>query len=291
MIKIAEYAGLCSGVCYSLSQLEKAIYDNPDRTIAMYGPIVHNESVLRNYSHKGVKLIHSHYDKNIDMIDIVVTRAHGILKQDYQSLLEKKFMVIDGSCPKINKIKRVVIHDSNAGMTIIYYGKKDHPETQHILSNIPKKYHFISGIEDIEDIRFTDDLYSLYCQTTMNKEKFDDISDRVSRKHPNMEINNCICKATRERQEAAEKLAKEVEFMIVIGGRQSSNTKELYNICRNHTFTILVHDSLEVQDLGILKTYAKQFHDKRIGITAGASTPDYEIDYILNEIKNHMKLL
>ncbi len=274
-ITIAEHSGFCSGVKYSISLLDMAIKKYPRKRIAMYGPIVHNESVIGHYKKRDVDVVNSAADAKSK--DIIVTRAHGITKQEREAL-EKDAIIIDGTCPKIQKIRHNAIMDSKDSMTLIYYGKADHPETAHVLSYIPNDKHFISCEADIEDIKFNrDERYSLYCQTTMNNNMFKDIAYRLEELCMSIRINRCICPATINRQKAAKELAQLVDYMIVIGGHNSSNTKELYNICKEYTETMLINNASQLKTIKNIK---------RIGITAGASTPDYDIKEVVTTIKS-----
>lgn len=273
-IIIAKHTGFCSGVKYSIGLLDKAIESNPGKKIAMYGPIVHNESVINHYKGLGIDLINS-ADEIINQ-DIVVTRAHGITKKEKDALEDKQVVVIDAVCPKIQKIRHNVLNDAEDGHVIIYYGKKGHPETEHILSYITGYQYLMISADAAYELKLSPEKsYSLYCQTTMDKDKFDEIANLVGELCKDKKINQCICPATINRQKAAKELAQEGDMMIVIGGSNSSNTRELYNICNKHTKTELINNSQQIKNMPFTG---------KIGITAGASTPYNDIKEVVTLI-------
>lgn len=269
-IVIGEYAGFCYGVERAV---ETAKQETLNGSIFCLGEIVHNQNVIDGLEKIGVKFI-----DNIDEAsDKVLIRAHGVPKQIYQKAKEKNITLIDATCPSVLKIHKIVEEYSKKGYYIILTGKKDHPEIIGIESYCGTKYKIISDKEELsslfEELKKEKNIL-LISQTTYSIKKFDEIEqilkERIN-KETNFEIKKTICASTNNRQHEAEKIAKQVDFMIVIGDKRSSNSNKLYDVsckyCQNVSF-ISNSDDL---DLNKIKKYQK------VGVIAGASTPKEDI--------------
>lgn len=277
-IEIGKSSGFCSGVNLCINSLEKEM--NGDDKIYCLGDIIHNRQVVEHFKEKGLVIIDSL--RNIERGSKVVVRAHGIAKEIYEQANEKGIKLIDLTCPKVFNIRNLIKDDINEETLIILIAKKNHPET---ISTISFCGNNSKIIEDEEDIYLNIDKMNKYkklviiAQTTFNEILFNkyvdiikkNISDKI-----NVVVKNTICNATSTRQKEVGLLSKRKECMIIIGGRNSSNTKKLYDIasinCPN-TFMIETKDDLNISEIN-------KFND--IGIMAGASTPKQIVDEVVD---------
>ena len=269
-IVIGEYAGFCYGVERAV---ETAKQETLSGSIFCLGEIVHNQNVIDSLEKIGVKFI-----DNIDEAkEKLLIRAHGIQKQIYEKAKERNIELIDATCPSVLKIHNIAEEYSNKGYYIILTGKKDHPEVIGIESYCGTKYKIISDKEELVDLFKEIDKEKnilLISQTTYSIEKFDEIEkilkERIN-KEINFEIKKTICASTNNRQLEAEKIAKQVDFMIVIGDKRSSNSNKLYGVCCKYCQNVLFISNSDELDLNKIKKYQK------VGVIAGASTPKEDI--------------
>ena len=280
---LADTAGFCFGVQRAVDTVYKEI-ENAKTTashIYTYGPIIHNEQVVEDLEKKGVKVINS-----IDEFDklergTVIIRSHGVSKQIYDIIDDKGFNIVDATCPFVKKIHKTVYEKSNEGYEIVIIGNDNHPEVEGIKGWCFSKTTVINKEEDLDDFfKNAGDKICIVSQTTFNYKKFNYLVEIICKKLYDIIVVNTICNATNERQLEARKVAKSVDTMIVIGGKSSSNTQKLYEICKeeckNTYYVQTVHD---LQDLKLLPS-------NKIGITAGASTPKN----IIEEVQNYVRI-
>lgn len=283
-IKKAEYAGFCFGV----SRAMKLIYDavgKRDKTICMIGPIIHNPNIIEDLNSKGVKTVSCAFEVNSD--ETAVIRAHGITKEEQEKLIEKNIDYIDTTCPFVKKIHNTVSNAEKENKGVIIIGDPNHPEVIGIKSYNKNSYVFKDDNELKEYTQNNENLinmpFEMVAQTTLNMEIWKKCCKYAEKVYTNCHISDTICSATEERQKAASKLSKNCDAMIVIGGRTSSNTNKLYQICKNYCEnTFHIENASELD-----KNYFKSFN--YVGITAGASTPDSIIKEVINtmaEINN-----
>lgn len=266
-VTLAKSAGFCFGVKRAVETVYQSIEEkNPVYT---YGPIIHNDEVVNDLEKKGVKVI-----KTLEELDdipkgTVIIRSHGISKQEYDTIKEKGFEIVDATCPFVKKIHKSVLEHSMDGKEIVIIGNADHPEVQGIKG---WSVHSCTVIETVEEAqKFTiskDKKVCIVAQTTFNYKKFKDLVEIISKKGYDILALNTICNATEERQTEARQLAKVSDAMIVIGGKQSSNTQKLYEICKSECDDTYYIQTLVDLDLEKLKSF------RSVSITAGASTPN-----------------
>ena len=280
-IVLAEHAGFCFGV----ERAVQSVYEKlkTGRPIYTYGPIVHNEEVVRELEEKGVKVIKDEDDleRTVPEKDaIIIIRAHGVSEAVYNKLADKGFEVVDATCPFVKKIHRTVMQESSLGREILIVGDPDHPEVQGIKGWIKGKSKIFQNLSDAEKFSpNADSGYTLVSQTTFQSKKFQEIVAIFEKKEYNVNVVNTICNATEERQRAAESLASKADAMIVIGSHTSSNTKKLFEICKNcceNTFYVQTPDDLDTGRLASANL---------VGITAGASTPQKLIEEVQNNVR------
>ena len=301
-IKIAKNSGFCFGVKKAIEIAEEVAKSNK-KNIYVYGQLVHNEQVIKNLENEGIVFV-----ENINEIPqnaVTVLRAHGEPGTTYQILEQKSIIkgknLNDATCPLVTLVHNVAIKLKNNDYEVIIFGKHDHPEAIGTSYHLKGKDTFI--VEHAEDsdlivdyIRKTDyQKYAIISQTTMSvygyKKLVDDVNSKMSSgKFEEIPLNmrdlskkfgyvDTICNPTKQRQTDTEELAGECNVVIIIGGLNSSNSKELYAKCRE--FGV---ESYFIQSDEQLKKEWFQGKEK-IGVTAGASTPDYLIDDVVERIK------
>ncbi|MDO4939002.1 MAG: 4-hydroxy-3-methylbut-2-enyl diphosphate reductase [Lachnospiraceae bacterium] len=281
-IIVAKTAGFCFGVNRAIDmvtgELEKNAAGKTDVQVCTLGPIVHNELVTGELTSKGVRIIDSPDQPGRGQT--VVIRAHGIAKQDEEMLGQRGFAVVDATCPFVKKIHDIVRREGDAGRTVIIVGNPDHPEVRGIAGRCSGPNFVIESFRDFKKMKLPlDKSYSLVAQTTFNYEKLSEIIDNLQKLKYDIRCFNTVCNATYERQREAASIAAKVDAMIVIGSRNSSNTRKLYDICKekcNVTVLIQTMDDLTCADFNSVNS---------IGITAGASTPKH----IIEEVQTYVR--
>ena len=281
-IIIGKTAGFCFGVSNAVNKTEEQLKNK--NNVFCLGELVHNKQVTKELESKGLIVI-----DNIEKAKRnVIIRAHGEPKETYKKANELEIDTLDLTCPKVLKIHKIAEEYANNGFYILLIGQKKHPETIGTISYCGENSEVIEKEEDIENI--LNKFYStninkllVIAQTTFSLEKFNNITsiiqEEVNNKQIELEIKRTICNATKLRQQETEKIAKNVDVMIIIGGKHSSNTNKLYEICREHckkSILIETKDELNIDDIKKLQ---------KIGIMAGASTPKKSIDLVVEKLK------
>jgi 4-hydroxy-3-methylbut-2-enyl diphosphate reductase len=300
---VAEHAGFCFGVTKAVDTVYEQIAKKSDGenvgNIYTYGPIIHNETVVSDLEKKGVSVIDSIDDlksladrfeesrKNGSSDEdkakgTIVIRSHGVTRE-VQELIEKTGLdVIDATCPFVKRIHKVVLEESNKGASIIVVGSANHPEVEGIVSYVNGKVFVIDGPESAAKFSENKETnYTVVAQTTFNKKKFQETVEIFKNNGYNINIVNTICNATDERQTEAEEIASRADAMIVIGGAHSSNSRKLYEICKEKCADTYFIQTLEDLHLNLTGNV------KLIGITAGASTPKNIIEEVQNYVRTN----
>lgn len=278
-IRVAKSAGFCFGVKNAVEAVERAVKSGTK--VYTYGEIIHNEVVVEKFSKLGVKVIES-VDDIENNVGSVVIRSHGVGLAVYEKLRSKNIEIIDATCPFVKRIQRLVEKESLNKKTVIIIGDEKHPEIQGIIGHCHGEYLVVSSVEEAKklDLDKEKSLITIV-QTTFLLNNFQDIVAILAKKgYYNNDVHNTICDATTNRQRETLELAKVSDFMIVVGGKNSSNTYKLYEIAKaNCKNTLLIQDSK-----GLVNT-TLQSKDS-IGITAGASTPNIIIEEVHTECLN-----
>ena len=275
-IIVGKYSGFCAGVKYTIDKA-KEIINNNDKVYCL-GEIVHNEEVIKELESKGMITVYDIHD--IPDGAKVIFRAHGESAKVYEEAKKKNLEIFDLTCGKIK-----IIHDNISKVLdkfIIIIGKKDHPE-------IIGTYGFTHDAYIISDTSDIDECYKAYLkqdkkdiyiisQTTYSSIKFDEIVKMIKKKFKaDVTVNKSICNATEKRQEEVIEIAKKVAYMLIIGGKNSSNTKELYNLAKQYCDNVFLYQTVD----DINESFPR---NAKIGIMAGASTPDTVVDKIIKYI-------
>ena len=283
-LTIAKSAGFCFGVTRAVNMVYEAI-EKENVPIYTYGPIIHNDEVVKDMEKKGVTVINNLDELSSHEKGVMIIRSHGISKAEYDRIKNCGFEVLNATCPFVSKIHRYVEDYSSKGYDIIIVGSPKHPEVCGIKGWADEKCHvtIINSPEDAEN--FTKNSTKKLCivsQTTFNYNKFQDIVEIIAKKGYDITVLNTICNATEVRQTEARKVAQCSDVMIVIGDRHSSNTQKLFEICKNeckNTYYIQTSDEMD---------YTKIRSNNNVGITAGASTPNNIIEEVSKNVRNEL---
>ena len=285
-VKVAKTAGFCFGVQRAVDKVYELIDSCQDRLFTL-GPIIHNEEVVNDLEKKGVRVASEEELKTLPKGSTVVIRSHGVGKKVYDQLKECGLSYVDVTCPFVLKIHRIVEKESKAGSHIVIIGDPDHPEVVGICGWCIGPYTVIRTKQDALDFVPPEGKnVCIVSQTTFNYNKFKDLVEILRKKrYDNTVLNilnilNTICNATEERQREAKSIAGEVDTMLVVGGRHSSNTQKLFEICKKecgNTYYIQTPVDLD-SDMFQCSSY--------VGITAGASTPKK----IIEEVQEHVRI-
>ena len=284
-VKVAETAGFCFGVQRAVDRVYELIGSDA-APIYTLGPIIHNEEVVSDLEKKGVAVI---CEKDLGSLKggTVVIRSHGVGRRVYNTIRKYGLGYVDVTCPFVLKIHKIVERESSRGAHIVIIGDPDHPEVQGICGWCQGPYTVIRNAEDAEKFNISPEKeVCVVSQTTFNYNKFKDLVEILCKKRYDnnvlniLNILNTICNATEERQKEAKAIAGEVDTMLVVGGRHSSNTQKLFEICKKecgNTYYIQTPVDLD----------SEMFHrSSYVGITAGASTPKK----IIEEVQEHVRV-
>jgi 4-hydroxy-3-methylbut-2-enyl diphosphate reductase len=271
----AQKAGFCMGVDLALDKLDALIQKSATgETIYILGAIIHNPQVIKDYAEKGVITVQSPDD--VPAGSTVVIRAHGIPKGIREALSNRGVEIVDATCPKVTAACRLIEKHAGEKTTLLLYGEESHPEVQCLLSYAAGEAVVFDSKDECE--RLTLDPNKKYClaaQTTQDMESLQSIIDYLQhRKELNITILQTICDATKQRQEEALRIADQVDFVIVAGGYESSNTRRLVQVIKTHGTKALHIETANELPFEELRQY------RRIGLTAGASTPKEIVDEI-----------
>ena len=278
-VELAKSAGFCFGVEKAVNTVyEEAKKGN--EIVYTLGPIIHNEEVVKDMKKRGVEAV-----KIEDLASLpkgtVIIRSHGVSRDVYNFVKNSGHRVVDATCPFVKKIHAIVSVQSGKGKTVVIIGNPDHPEVMGIKGWGDKNTYAVENIEQFINLGLKkDEEIIIVAQTTFNHKKFQEIIDKISLLGYDVRCFNTICNATQERQAEAKNIASNVDAMIVIGDKKSSNTGKLVEICQEECKNTVFIQTLE--DLN----YDALLSVDSVGITAGASTPKHIIEEVQNIVRS-----
>ena len=275
---LAKSAGFCFGVQRAMD----TVYAEADKkNVYTYGPIIHNTEVVNELESKGVKAVNDISEIPEPEKSTVIIRSHGVSKAVYESIKNSGAKIVDATCPFVLKIHKIVKDASAEGDQIVIIGNEKHPEVEGIMGWSETPVHVVDTVEKAEKLKLDKSKNArVVSQTTFNYKKFQDIVDIFSKKSYDIDVMNTICNATEERQTEAGTIARQSDAMLVIGGKHSSNTQKLYEICRKECENTYFIQTLDDLDLKQLQSF------RSVGITAGASTPNNIIKEVQSYVRN-----
>jgi len=270
-VKRAAKAGFCFGVKNALDMAERTA--ETSHAVSL-GPLIHNQQVVKRLAERGIQVV-----EDLDELtnqQALIIRSHGVAPIVYRGAENKGIQVVDATCPFVQKAQRLAAESAKMGQQVIVMGDKLHPEVQGILGWAGEEAIPIQTVEEAKELPFYPHL-AVLAQTTQLAENFAGIVEELKSHTQDLVVHNTICNATAERQKAARELAEMVDVMVVVGGRNSANTRKLASICSKRTKTYLIETAEELEDVW--------FKEVRIaGLTAGASTPDWIIEEVYKKM-------
>lgn len=273
-ILVAEHAGVCYGVERALNKAYEAA-GQATAPVNTLGPLIHNPRVVRELEDAGVGLAVSLSDCKGGT---VVVRAHGVVPQTIEDARDRGLEVVDATCPYVKKVHHAASRLSAEGYQVLVVGESGHPEVEGIMGHAGHGARVVSDVEDIDGLELGDRV-GVVVQTTQTDERLAQVSAALVARCREVRVVNTICKATHERQQSAAALACSVDAMIVIGGKNSGNTRRLYQICAEscaRTYHIESSDELDPAWFDACS---------RVGVTAGASTPAAHINQVIELLR------
>lgn len=292
-ITIGKTAGFCYGVKRAVEGSIYQIENNKNQQIYCLGELVNNKQVVLELEKKGIKFIQEIEEIKEENAKLII-RAHGTTKEIYEKAKEKNIEIIDYTCPNVLKVHKIAEEYQKQGYYIFLTGTENHPEIIGTKSYCGKNFNIITTEEDLEKAikeykKTKIKKLLLISQTTYSVKKFENIKNTLNErinKENDLVIKNTICLTTEQRQKEAKELSTKVNKMIIIGGKNSSNTKKLYETaiekCKN---TICIETKTELEKIEKLEE-TDNSNIEKIGIMAGASTPQNIIDEVVNYINN-----
>ncbi|QGY38864.1 4-hydroxy-3-methylbut-2-enyl diphosphate reductase [Pseudodesulfovibrio cashew] len=278
-VKLAETAGFCMGVDLALRRLDKLVKAAKGKPIHILGPIIHNPQVLKRYAEQGVIIAET--PEEVPSGACVVIRAHGITREVEEALRKRNVVIKDATCPRVKKAQLLIQRHTGEDRELLLYGEADHPEVKGLVS-YARDGHFLFGSpEELEAYPLSPEKkYVLAAQTTQDRVLFEMIAEKL-RTTPDLDvlILETICDATKLRQNEANQLARQVDFMVVVGGYNSGNTRRLAQVAEENGTPCRHVETVDDLDLKELRGYGS------VGVTAGASTPRRLIDQVIAALK------
>jgi len=277
-VRLAKTAGFCMGVRRAMDIVLDAISGKDN--IYTYGPLVHNLQAIEMLESRGVKIINV---LNETLSGTVVIRAHGITPQEQARMKEMDLKVLDATCPKVTKVQSIIKRQTKEGYHIIIIGDREHPEVVGLLGFSQNRGMVVSSVEEVDELPKDMERVSLVAQTTQDISEFKKISAKVQERFTEVRVFNTICDSTSKKQREVTHLAKKVDGIVVIGGRNSGNTQRLVKISESTgvpTLHVETENELKLEELANWNI---------IGVTAGASTPNWMINRVVDRIESFQK--
>ena len=279
-IIIGKTAGFCFGVKRAVEGCLKEFSKSNEKVYCL-GELVHNAEVVRQIENKGIRII-TDIDEIKEENSKLIIRAHGVDKKIYDKAKQKNLNILDFTCPFVSKIHKIAEEYKEKNYYIFLIGSKTHPEIIGTASHCGNNYSIIENEAETENeinklVKTNFKNLLVITQTTFSTNKLERIEKIIKERidsNINLVIKNTICNATEQRQIETEMLSMQVDFMIIVGGKNSSNTKKLYEIAQKYTESLLIETAQEI-DLTKIKNYS------RVGIMAGASTPKKSIESVV----------
>ncbi|MDD2276878.1 MAG: 4-hydroxy-3-methylbut-2-enyl diphosphate reductase [Smithellaceae bacterium] len=276
-IKLAKTAGFCMGVRRAVDTVLDVSQHETGRKIYTYGPLIHNPQTIELLKNRGITAI-KHIDEIADPKNaLLVIRAHGIAPGDRRKIKESGVKIIDATCPKVGYVQAIIKKHTALDYTVVIAGDREHPEVDGLWGYTEGRGVIVSTLEDAEKIPAMEKV-CIVAQTTQDSDHYREIVRKIQKKNPRAVVFNTICSSTEKRQEEIISLAAEMDALFVVGGKNSANTRRLADLARKQnttTFHIETVRELKNIDLGPYKS---------IGVSAGASTPNWIIDQITDHL-------
>lgn len=273
-VVLAKNAGFCMGVRRAVETTLEMVQKTKGE-IATFGPLIHNPQVLELLEQQGVRIIEDIPEKASGTI---IIRAHGVPPQKKRRLEAIGAQVEDATCPRVLKVQAIIEKYKNQGYATIIIGDRDHAEVEGLMGYTGSTGQVVSSVGEVAGLVLTGP-YIIVSQTTQDEKAFEEIKEAILAKFPEGKVFNTICDSTHKRQEEVRQLCHEVDALIVVGGKASANTKRLGDIAQGLGCPVFMVETEDDLDLPALRNY------KRVGVTAGASTPNWVIAKVVEVLE------
>lgn len=274
-IVLAESLGFCMGVKRAVDMAYRALEKNPGEPVVTLGPLIHNTQEIDRLQHDGIRVADQ---SSLPASGTVIIRAHGVAPQAYEELKSRGLRIMDGTCPYVHYSQRKAIELHRDGYTVVIVGDKDHPEIRGILGYIDDQGYAVKTVEEVRQLPPLQRI-GVIAQTTISPRKYQQVIDALRERAAELKVCETICDATEENQKAIRNLSTEVDLLLVIGGRHSANSNKLVEAAREHCpASFLIETSSEI-DPALLRGV------RRVGVSAGASTPDWLIQQVVERLR------
>jgi len=274
-IVLADSLGFCMGVKRAVDMAYRAIDKADSQQVVTLGPLIHNTQEIERLEKDGIRVAD---EDSIPENSAVIIRAHGVTPQAMQSLKSRGLKIMDGTCPYVHYSQRKALELREAGYTVVIAGDRNHPEIRGILGYINDEAYVVKTVEDVRKLPALDRVGTI-AQTTISPKKYQAIIEALSAAARELKVCETICDATEENQKAIRELSAEVEMLYVIGGQHSANSNKLVETAREkcpRATLIETAGEINPEDLrGV----------SRVGISAGASTPDWMIQSVVERLR------
>ena len=274
-IVLAESLGFCMGVKRAVDMAYRALEKNPGEPVVTLGPLIHNTQEIERLQRDGIRVSDQ---ADLPTSGTVIIRAHGVAPQAYDELKSRGLRIMDGTCPYVHYSQRKAMELHRDGYTVVIVGDKDHPEIRGILGYIQDEGYAVKTVEEARQLPALQRI-GVIAQTTISPRKYQQVIEALRERAPEVKVCETICDATEENQKAVRSLSREVDLLLVIGGRHSANSNKLVEAAREHCpASFLIETSSEI-DPALLRGV------RRVGVSAGASTPDWMIQQVVERLR------
>ena len=276
-IDISEFSDFCFGVKRAISLAENALKKSPKPVFSL-GPLIHNRQVVSELSKKGLNVA---IDCKKMRKGTVVTRSHGIGPDIFNKIKRRRIDIVDATCPFVKNAQMLVKRLSQEGYKVIIIGDKGHPEVKSLRGFSGNKTLVIATKNDVKLLKLKKGKIGVIAQTTQSLKNFlEVIQELLKKEFSEIKIFNTICRDVNMRQRSTEKFSRDNDLVIVVGGRDSANTKRLYEICKDRgTQAYHIETGSEIKDRWLKGK-------KRIGVVSGASTPRWIVDGVVEKLRS-----
>jgi 4-hydroxy-3-methylbut-2-enyl diphosphate reductase len=274
-VVLAKNAGFCMGVRRAV-ETTLGMVQKGETAIATFGPLIHNPQVLKLLEEQGVQIL---TEIPAQATGTIIIRAHGIPPEEKKNLEATGAIIEDATCPRVLKVQAIIARYKKEGFATVIIGDRDHAEVEGLMGYAADTGQVVNNEADVASLRL-DGLYIIVSQTTQDEYLFERLKEAILQRYPGGEVFNTICDSTHKRQEEVRQLCQEVEALIVVGGRTSANTKRLGEIAESLGCPVFMVESEMDLVRQALECYG------RVGVTAGASTPNWVISRIVEVLAN-----
>lgn len=274
-VKIARSSGFCFGVRRAMDIALKLAAEVQGVEICTDGPLIHNPQALEFLKRQGIRHVE---ETRLPAQGIVIIRSHGVSPQRRQALERTGVRIVDATCPKVKQVQSIINQNAKEGAYILIIGDAGHAEVHGLVGFVGDHGKVIQTEEELTDIPAGERI-CVVAQTTQNREKFQALAMKIQERFPQAKIHDTICEANRSRQEELKSLSKTVEALLVVGGKESGNTRRLVEIAQATGKPTFFGETEEDFELGVLKGF------EEVGVIGGASTPDWVLDQVVKKLE------